>query len=248
MKEIEQEIINKYLLIENIEKQKYDIQSCMMDGIIFPEDFVKSNFKIGFILKEPYTEWDEENDRPKNCNQSFTDIADNLEYEVQKGLNNTWKKVAAMSYALKYKKAYTEDLSYTEIRDGLACVYWINVSKTPWKSQTQEDKAFKERGNLWRPLVDLQLKHFSSFCPNIILYGKMWDYSIVNPFEKDIPWNSSFQTNLQKFPGASEKSFIEICKYRNTNQIIVNGYHPLFWAEQQVSYIQTYTKSNNIIW
>lgn len=119
MKQIEKIFSN----IEFSELQKYPhLSSCMKDGILFPSAFEKSPLKIAFILKEPYAEWDEESQTPKDCDYDFFDIIRDLKYHYDHDLNKIWLKVSAIAYALKNKTDYTENLSYEQVVEGLSCV------------------------------------------------------------------------------------------------------------------------------
>lgn len=233
--------------IENSELQKYPhLSSCMKDGILFPSAFEKSALKIAFILKEPYAEWDEETQTPKDCDYDFFDIIRDLKYHYYHDLNKTWLKVSAIAYALKNKTKYTENLSYQQVVEGLSCVAWINLSKTPWKTTTKMNKAYYERVADWEPVVKAQLQEIKA---DIVFYGNTWEASIINPIEPDIPWQTGFNVNETKYEYTSDggnKYRIFISKYRNTNKILVNGYHPGLGnsSQWQTEFIQEYMKNS----
>ncbi len=213
--------------IESSELKKYPLLSCCMrDGVLYPAAYEKSPLKIIFILKEPYADWDEATNAPKDCDFDFFDIIRDLKYHYENGLNKTWLKVAAIAYALKNKKEYTEKFSYEQVVEGLSCVAWINLSKTPWRITTKMDAAYQKRVAIWEPVVKAQL---SEIKPDIVFYGNTWDYSTVNPIEPNISWQESFCTTPKKYEYHSEGGNtyrVTILKYRNTNKILVNGYHP----------------------
>ncbi len=223
--------------------QKYPLLSCCMkDGILFPEAYAKSNLKITFILKEPYAKWDEASNSPADCDFDFFDIIRDLKYHYENGLNKTWLKVAAISYSLKNQIPYSEVLSYEQVVEGLSCVAWINLSKTPWKTTTKMDAAYFERVRIWEPVVREQLKECS---PDIVFYGNTWDASIINPIEPNVEWKEEFSTNTKKYEYKSEKAKtfkIYISQYRNTNKLLINSYHPELGnaAEWQTGFIQNY--------
>lgn len=239
-------IDNIFCEIENSELKKYTLLSCCMkDGILFPSAFVESPLKIAFILKEPYAEWDDETQAPKDCDFDFFDIIRDLKYHYDHDLNKTWLKVSAIAYALKNNTDYTEELSYEQVVEGLSCVAWINLSKTPWKTTTKMDKAYYERVAVWEPVVKAQLQEIK---PDIVFYGNTWDASTINPIEPDIPWQTNFNLNETKFEYTSyagNKYKIYISKYRETNKILVNGYHPGLGnsSQWQTEFIQEYKKN-----
>lgn len=218
------------------------LSCCMKDGILFPKAYAESSLKITFILKEPYAEWDEATNSPADCDFDFFDIIRDLKYHYENGLNKTWLKVAAIAYSLKNQTSYTEDLSYDQVVEGLSCVAWINLSKTPWKNTTKMDAAYYERVSIWEPVVKEQLLEAD---PDIVFYGNTWDASFINPFEPNIEWKSDFCTNTKKYEYKSEKDKtfrIYISQYRNTNKLLINGYHPELGNASgwQTGFIQDY--------
>lgn len=231
--------------IQSSEIKKYPLLSrCIMDGILYPEVYKHSYLKIAFILKEPYAEWDENTQAPAYCDFDFSDIIHNLKKHYNEGLNKTWLKVSAIAYALKNKIKYTENLSYEQVVEGLSCVAWINLSKTPWKTTTKIDNEYYERINIWKELVKEQLIECS---PDIVFYGNTWDFSYLNPIEPNIEWKEEYATNIKQFEYISEKNKkfkVFISNYRNTNKLIINGYHPELGkaAEWQTGFIQEYLK------
>lgn len=232
--------------IESSELQKYPrLSCCMKDGILFPDAYAKSNLKIAFILKEPYAEWDEATQTPADCDFDFFDIIRDLKKHYDEGLNKTWLKVAAIAYSLKNQTSYTEALSYEQVVEGLTCVAWINLSKTPWKTTTKMDTAYFERVRIWEPVVREQLKECS---PDIVFYGNTWDASTINPIEPEIEWQEEFSTNTKKYVYKSEKDKtfrIFISQYRDTNKLLINGYHPELGnaSAWQMDFIKDYIKN-----
>ena len=229
--------------IQESEIRKYPrLGCCMKDGILYPTAYAESNFKMAVLLKEPYAEWDEELNMPSECDYDFFDIIQNLKYHYNNGLNRTWIKVAAIAYSLNNKTPYTENLSYNQVVEGLSCVSWINLSKTPWKTTTKMDEAFFDRVNIWEPVVRAQLAECN---PDIVFYGNTWDSSWVNPIEPDLEWAGENCTNTRKYCYKSKggnKYTIYISQYKETGKLLVNGYHPEFGNSScwQTGFIQNY--------
>ena len=232
--------------IEASELKKYPLLSCCMrDGVLFPEAYKKASLKMAFILKEPYASWDDKSNSPMDCDYDFFDIIRDLKYHYEHDLNKTWLKVSAIAYALKNKTEYTEDLSYEQVVEGLSCVAWINLSKTPWKTTTKMDAAYKERVAVWEPVVKAQ---FAEIAPDIVFYGNTWELSYVNPIEPEVSWQTGFCSDEKKYEYKSEGGNtykIFISHYRNTNKILVNGYHPELGnsAKWQTDFIKIYLNS-----
>lgn len=232
--------------IQSVELKKYPLLSCCMkDGILFPKAYAESSLKIAFILKEPYAEWDKATNSHADCDFDFFDIIRDLKYHYENGLNKTWLKVAAIAYSLKKQTSYTEDLSYEQVLEGLSCVAWINLSKTPWKTTTKMDAAYYERVSIWEPVVKEQLLEAD---PDIVFYGNTWDASYLNPIDPDVEWQENFCTNKKEYIYQSDggnQFRIIVSQYRNTNKLLVNGYHPELGnsAEWQTNFIKDYIKN-----
>lgn len=211
--------------------KKYGITSCIMDGILYPENFEKSPFKIVFILKEPYADWDAVNNKPISEDFNFSDIVHNLKAEYDRGLNKTWLKVASIAYSLKNNSPYTENLSYVQIVEGLKCVCWINLSKTPWKTTSNiHDPEFLERIKTWDPVVKAQLEEASKIGIDMVWYGDTWDLGPINPVEPDIDWDENHDAFAEKWyhrtTQGGQNNKIMLAKYEKTSVILINGYHP----------------------
>ena len=117
-KQIEIQIENEFRKIERSQMKKYPLlRGCIRDGILYPEQYEKSPFKMLVLLKEPYDEWDDNTETPIGGDFGFVDVIYNLETHCQEGLNKTWRKIAAIAYALKEGTKYTEDLSYEQIKE-----------------------------------------------------------------------------------------------------------------------------------
>ena len=95
--------------------KKYGITSCIKDGILYPGQFEKSPFRMLMILKEPYADWDDENQKPVSEEFDFADIIRNLKEIWERGLNKTWLKVAAIAYSLKNDMPYTSVFSISGV-------------------------------------------------------------------------------------------------------------------------------------
>lgn len=98
----------------------------------------------------------------------------------------------------------------------------------------------------WEPVVKAQLQEIK---PDIVFYGNTWEASIINPIEPDISWQTGFNVNETKYEFTSDggnKYRIFISKYRNTNKILVNGYHPGLGnsSQWQTEFIQEYMKNS----
>ena len=229
--------------------RKYGLTSCIKDGILYPGQFESSPFKMVMVLKEPYAEWDEENQTPVSEDFDFSDIIGKLKEDYESGMNKTWLKVAAIAYSLKNNTEYTEDLTYEQVEEGLKCVCWINLSKTPWNTTTNMDSEFKERTVAWESVVKAQLDEVSKTGYDFVWFGNTWDLGPLNPVEPYVGWDESHDTSDEKWykrtTESGKKTQIQIMKYNKTDVIIVNGYHPGFGnsAEWTVECIKDYREN-----
>ena len=229
--------------------KKYGITSCIKDGILYPGQFEKSPFRMLMILKEPYADWDDENQKPVSEDFDFADIIRNLKEIWERGLNKTWLKVAAIAYSLKNDTPYTENLSFEQVKEGLECVCWINLSKTPWNTLTNMDSKFYERTKAWEPVVKAQLAEVAELGYDIAWFGNTFDLGPLNPVEPYVGWDDFHDTFNEKWyqrtTEGGKKTRIQIMKYNKTDVIIVNGYHPGFGnsAEWTVECIKDYREN-----
>ena len=230
-----------YNQVEKKQCMKYGLSSCVKDGVLYPGIYEKSSLKVLFVLKEPYSDWDMENNKPIDGGFYFSDIVATLKDKVQEGLNKTWLKVAAISYSLKNNTAYSENLSYEQIKEGLECVCWINLSKTPWKTTTKIDEEYISRVKAWEDVVTEQFKE-TDF--DILIYCGIGNFSRDNPVEPDLPWNESFISDSKMYIHEITRGVnrVFIYHYKDTNKIIVNGCHPSYGnsAEWQTEFIKNY--------
>ena len=234
--------------VQAVQCQKYGITSCIKDGILYPGEYERSPFRMVIILKEPYAGWDAENQKPISEDFDYSDIVHNLKAEYQSGLNRTWLKVASIAYSLKNNTPYTEDLSYAQVVEGLKCVCWINLSKTPWATTSDiRNPEYLERVKAWDPVVKAQLDEASKIGFDIVWYGNTFDVGEVplNPMHPHVDWDDFHDVNnLKKFVREvdSGENRIIISKYKKTDILLVNGYHPSYGnsAEWTVDCIKYY--------
>lgn len=109
------------------------------------------------------------------------------------------------------------------------------------------NKSYFERASVWKSVVKEQLIESNA---DIIFYGNTWDSTSINPIEPNDSWKDEFCTNKKEYIYKSDKGKtfrIFILKYRDTNKILINGYHPAFGnsAKWQTEFIKDYLSSNS---
>lgn len=248
MTRIEKQIEDQFNQVEQSQMEKYPLlRGCIRDGVLYPGLYEESPFKMMVLLKEPYDGWDAETETPVGGDFAFIDVISNLETHCLEGLNKTWIKIAAMTFAIKNDAEYTENLSYEQIKEGLSCVCFINLSKTPWKTRTNvNDDSYLERVKTWEPIVKAQLQSIDF---DIALYGYTWDSSEINPINPNEQWDNNKTKDVKFYnrkTSDNKNLTVQILRYEDSDKIIVNGYHPAYGnsACWQTEYIQDYMKNN----
>lgn len=216
--------------IEQLQKRKYPlICGCVKDGILYPELYKKSPLKLMVILKEPLVKGSGSIQSPLDVNLNIEDVVYKLETHCLEDLNITWIRIAAIAYALKNRCQYSDNLSWTELREGLSCVSLIYLSKTPWRTDADtKDPLYLERVCDWGPVIKRQLLSIDF---DIILFGQTWGCSSINPIKPNEVWDYNKMTDIYKYYLSTLEHKllgIQIFKYESSRQVIVNGYHPSY--------------------
>ncbi len=114
--------------------------SSLIDGVIDPDAYLVSKYKILWILKEPYDDFDE-NGNPQSEGWDYRkDLRENLyAYKAYA----TWRRIAYTSYAILNDCAYDDmdDLQKDEnvndtVFDTVKSIAFINVKKVPGGKST----------------------------------------------------------------------------------------------------------------
>ena len=179
------DIDKEFERIEQLQKRKYPLLfGCVKDGILYPELYEKSPLKLMVVLAEPLVIGYGNIQAPLDVDLNTEDAVYKLETHCLKDLNNTWIKIAAMAYALKNRCIYSENLLWSQVKEGLACVSLVHLSKTPWRTKTDtKDTLYLERVCDWEPIIKMQLLSIDF---DIVLFGQTWDCSSVNPINPNI--------------------------------------------------------------
>ena len=243
------DIDKEFEKIEQLQKRKYPLLcGCVKDGILYPELYEKSPLKLMFVLSEPLEKGTGNIQSPLNVDLNMGDAGYKLEPHHQKELNRIWIKIAAMAYALRNRCIYSEKLSWPQVNEGLSCVSLIHLSKTPWGTKSDAENSFYlERVYDWEPVIKKQLLSIGF---DIILFGQTWDCSSINPIKPNEIWDYRKMTDVRMYiqnTSNNEKRGLQIFRYDNSRQIIVNGYHPSDGnsACWQTECIINYLDSNN---
>lgn len=221
------DIDKEFEKIEQLQKGKYPLLfGCVKDGILYPELYEKSPFKLMVVLKEPLVDGSRNTQSPLDVDLNIEDVVYKLETHCLKDLNITWKKIAAIAYALKNRCQYSDNLSWTQLREGLSCVSLICLSKTPWITQADtKDPSYLARVRDWESVIK---KQFLSIDFDIIVFVQTWDFSSINPINPHEVWDYKKITDTRMYAHSiigHKLIRMQIFRYENSNQIIVNGYN-----------------------
>ena len=224
------DIDKEFEKVEQLQKRKYPLLcGCVKDGILYPALYEKSPLKLMVVLTEPLLNGDGNIQAPLDVDINIEDAVYKIETHYQKELNRTWIKIAAMAYALRNQCIYSENLSWDQMKEGLSCVSLVHLSKTPWRAKTDtKDLVYLERVCDWEPVIKKQLLSIDF---DIILFGQTWDCSSINPINPNEVWDNRKMRDIWKYyRNTLEHKIIgiQIFRYDNSRQIIVNGYHPSY--------------------
>jgi hypothetical protein len=136
------------------------------DGVTKVEKYLSSNYKICWVLKEPYH-------RKNGYGGGFDHrklFIDCLEKGIP--LANTWRLVSLVSYSILHDFDSLEkikEMGRKKYMQSLLHISFINTSKMPSVTGTyMTPKALRETYELWRPILYWQLLKYN---PDIIIYG-----------------------------------------------------------------------------
>ena len=214
--------------VEQLQKRKYPLLcGCVKDGILYPEFYEKSPFKLMVVLKEPLVESSGNIQAPLDVDLNIEDVVYKLETHCLKDLNKTWiKQIAGMAYALRNRCIYSENLSWRKLREGLSCVSFIYLSKTPWRTQANtKDPFYLTRVRDWESVIKKQLLSIDF---DIIVFVQTWDFSSINPINPYEVWDYKKITDTRMYAHSiigHKLIRMQIFRYENSRQIIVNGYN-----------------------
>lgn len=201
-------------LIESIVKEYNQSNDAIYDGIADFEAYSNSPYKVAWILKEPYDDF--ENGMPIGGGWSIP--KDCFLDENQKWKVLTWQRVIYVMYGLKYQLSYSEmDFIRNDPEMGkvLREVAWINLSKMPALTSSDTKAISYYYKKYWRPVVLEQVKLYS---PKVIVFG-----NTLQCCREDFLTNSDEPIDRYVFDGTC---FINV--YKKDGKTLLDAYHPGF--------------------
>lgn len=150
--------------VANSEGLSTDTFMPITDGVGAIDEYLSSDPKIMWILKEPYDDFSDE-EKPKGGDYSIADAI--KDFDLKK-VGPTWRRIAEITHnILTGENASSRDLLEEQIRKELSRVAYINVSKMPAFKQTSEYEL-KKKFKIWESTVMMQIELYS---PEVIIFG-----------------------------------------------------------------------------
>ncbi len=180
------------------------------DGIIDIDKYLKAKYKILWILKEPYDDFDE-NGKPFGGGWSLNEVLNQKQTISEfKGGRPTYKPMIYTSWGILNDFCLWENMGNVEndpsMIDALKSIAYINVKKLPGYTKSH----FSVIENAYQKYKDILLNQIEFYQPNIIIGG-----STLYNFFKDL--------DLRKELMQKRGSIDFILK---NNRIYIDAYHP----------------------
>ncbi len=193
----------------------------IFDGIADEEGYLSSKLKVAWILKEPYDEIDE-NGEPRGGGWSLAKDCFNSD-KLYTGNNPVWQKIAYVMYGFNHNESW-EKMTYIhdkpEMMNVIRSIAWINISKMPAKTSSNNSQIQKNYNDVWREVI---LKQLDFYEPDVIIFGNTF-----NCLKNDS------QPNRFQYAEKDEKLSIVISAdykwslgyWRLGKQRLISAYHP----------------------
>lgn len=202
--------MTKELLLKKIEEIDKEIDSiiyegrtAIKDGIIDIDNYLASDLKIMWILKEVNS--------PDDENWDMRDVLKNLKSEcgskVKTGWANTFNSIIYTTYGILYRK-FKEDIPRTDedpqIIDVLKNIAFVNVKKVSGGAKANYNKLHdfhKKHGEILKNQIEV-------FNPDVIICGNILE--IIDDFGNE-------------YINVKENGMVF---YLSPKHIIIDAYHP----------------------
>ena len=203
----------------------YDGRSAIYDGIVNIDEYLASEIKIMWILKEVHSVGD-------NGKWDLRDALNSLKNETQTAMKYEWtgtfNPIVYITYGILNEK-YWEEIPNTwddpEIIDILNKIAFVNLKKVSGNSVANHNELF-EYHNKYHHIIKMQIE---AFCPDVIICGNTLE--IFDFFGTDYKENK-------------EDNMIY---YYSDKHIIIDAYHPNNRKLKQQVYCDSIIK-NTLDW
>jgi hypothetical protein len=210
--EKEQSLLDKYIQLVSPKRSKY--KKPIVDGMTDIEKYLNSEYKVCWVLKEPYDEED-------GYGGGF-----DLRALVKKWIRAknhhfvpTWKNIGMVSYSLLNGFIPFNKIKEMEVKkyiQSLLYIAFFNVCKMPGETWTNLSEL-KEKYNYWKPILHWQLKTYD---PDIVIFGGTWEL-----FRRDLGITDKDNKYL------NDEHYI-----LKNGKLFIDAYHPSQWRKTQEKY------------
>jgi hypothetical protein len=203
-----------FLLIDERAKEKGLATSSlrpMFDGVSDIDAYLRSSLKIAWVLKEPY-------DEPSiPSGGGWSPIAKEFIAEHEKRFANpTWRNMASVLHGFRHGHLLdgaVEKANGAKVIDEIKSIAWINLSKMPGTTQSNDAFVASCYQGYWKDIVARQLTLFS---PEVIICGGT--FGMIR---------DSFPNAVQDLPLSTKFGIVRY--WRNgAEQILLDTDHPSF--------------------
>lgn len=139
------------------------------DGVYDIDGYYKSTPRIMWILKEPYDDLDATGN-PIGGGWILNDAFDNEDAWK----NKTWQPIIYISHGIKNCRHWNDmDWIHDDksMVDRLKEIAYINLSKMPNRTDSNDDFVFEEYKRYWKDIVNKQIEVYK---PNVIICGNTY--------------------------------------------------------------------------
>ncbi len=193
------------------------------DGVYNAKEYLESNIKLLWLLKEPYCEGD-----GTGGGWDLVEEANSKKwfFPINAFKRPTWANMAYVSYSI------IEDMSYCDVpwineddyavNKALLKVAHININKMPAGTRSNTNEVTNQY-SIWKDII---FKQIQAINPEVIICGNT--FSIIG---KDLPGREL--NRIEVSPG---KWFIS---YEHDSQLIIDAYHPAQTIIQREVYVDS---------
>lgn len=187
----------------------------IVDGVCDITQFLNNEYKVMWILKEPYDDWDEDEDGTlKPYGGGWSLVKDGFcSPNVLKV--KSWQPIIYSMYGL-FNGLHYNKMDWIrddpEMADVMKCIAYINISKIPALTSS-ENVIIRRLYKVWRNILYKQIDLYS---PEFIIFGGTYQF-----FEDDMKANGAI---LIRRVFCEEDNFINVYKLGNT--FLLSAYHP----------------------
>jgi len=202
---------------EQIQKEIYDTAILhnlanesiepIYDGVCDVEGYVNSPFRIMWILKEPYDDFDEEGNPIGGGFCIYDGLVKKNPEDIK--ITITQKNMIYVTNGILSRTNYDDMGNYRAYIERLKQIVFINISKMPAYSNSG---SLTQKFEIWKDIVKKQIEIYQ---PQLIICGNTFNYLREFPLFEE----SRLISSSDKYQG-------QVDLYENGEVFIMDAYHP----------------------